>query len=391
MNKVNLKTIILIVFISLISSLLITIFFNIFPPKTLEIHVPHGSNEVIERNYDGPIYVVLAKTLYNKEELQRINFNKLPFIYYANHFPLFPLIIRAVNVIIHNYFRSLILLTWISAALFTSIFYLFIKKFKLSNKPFLLAVVSLFLPPRWLAVRTVGGTEPIFMLFLVIALYLWFNKKYLLASIFATLLVLIRPPGIIFFFCFLTLIIFQGMQTKNKFLYFITTIKEKWPIIFMPLAILGLSYSNKYVFGSFWAFFEGFKNTTPNNFSFLPFASVLGYNTPVAEGFIYLFAIYLVGIYELWKQEKKQLAVFCLIYLLPFLFIAFNDDVYRFLLPIAPFCLIIGYQKIIKHKNFKYLFLFLLIGVYIYTLSLLPRRMFHYDDYANLRIMRFYK
>lgn len=385
MSKVNFKDIFIIICISFLSSFVLTFFFYLFPPKILEIHVPHGTNEVVERNYDGPIYVVLAKTLYNQEELQRINFNKLPFIYYANHFPLFPLIIRVTTIIIHNYFRSLILLTWIPAALFTSIFYLFIKKFKLSNKPFLLAVVSLFLPPRWLAARTVGGTEPIFMLFLIIALYLWFDKKYLLASFFAALLVLVRPPGIIFFFCFLALIIFEGMRTKNKFLYFITTVKEKWPIILMPLAILGLFYFNKYVFGNFWAFFEATKGTTPNNFSFFPFASVLGYNTTLVEGFLYLFSIYIVGIYGLWRQEKKQLAIFCLIYLLPFFFITFNYDVYRFLLPIAPFCLIIGYQKIIKHKNFKFFFLFLLIGVYVYTLSLLPNRMFHYGDYANLR------
>lgn len=385
MPKVNLKDIFIIICISFLSSFILILFFHLFPPDIMEIHVPHGFNEIIERNYDSPIYVVLAKTLYNNNEIEKINFNKLSPSYYANHFPLLPLLVRMTTYITHNYFRSLILITWFSSALFTILLYLFLIKFKISQHPLLLASVSLFLPPRWLAVRTVGGTEPLFMLLMLLCLYFWFEKKYFITSLISIFLVLTRPPGFYVFFCFLGIILYEWYQEKFSLSSAIKILKSRFYIILMPLALIGLFYFYKIVFGDFWAYF---KTSTGTNihFRWIPFAPVLDYNSPVAEGFIYLLIIYSVGIYLLWRQKLKKLALFSLIYLLPNFFMSV-DDIYRYLVPIAPFCIIIGFQKIINKKVFLYFFLFLLIGTYIYTLSLLPRRMFNYDDYAKLRML----
>lgn len=385
MKKNNFQDIILIWVVSLFSSFLIALFFYLFPPAVLEKHVPHGSNEVLERNYDGPIYVVLAKTLYNPKQLTKIGFNKLPVSYFANHFPLLPIIIRLFSSITNNYFRSMISINWLSAALFSTIFYLFLKRFKISNNPLLLSLASLFIPPRWLAVRAVGGTEPLFLLILIISLYLWFDKKFILSSLFAVLLVLIRPPGIVFFFSFLAIIIFEYQKAKDKKSYLIKIIKEKWLLLLMPLSLLGLFFFFQSIFGNFWAYFQSGTGTNVH-LKPIPFAPVLNFNTPVVEGFLYLLVIYLLGIYLLWQQKQKQLALFSLIYLIPNFFMVV-DDIHRYLIPIAPFCLIIGYQKIIKHKAFKYFFFLFLIGTCIYTLSLLPNRMFHYGDYASLRVL----
>ena len=387
MGKANIKHIALIWFVSLFSSFIIAFFYSVFPPASLEKHVPHGSNEVLERNYDGPIYVLLAKTLYKKQLIEEINFNKLPFIYYANHFPLFPILIRLISFITNSYFRAMILLSWLSTALFTTFFYFFLKKFKITNQPLLLSLISLFIPARWLAVRTVGSTEPLFLLLLIISLYLWFDKKYFLSSIFASLLVIIRPPGIIFFFSFLTILCYHFLTAKNKEQQFLQTLKQNWVLILMPLSLFVLFWFYQSIFKNFWAFFQAARTTTANSFKLMPFSATIGYNTPMAEGFLYLYAIYIIGIYLLWRQKQKQLAIFSLVYLIPFFLIGFTDDLFRFFLPISPFCLIIGYQKIIKHKTFKYFFLFFLIGIYIYTLSLLPNRMFHYWDYADLRVI----
>lgn len=387
MAKANIKHIALIWFISLFSSFIIAFFYSVFPPANLEKHVPHGSNEVLERNYDGPIYVLLAKTLYKQDPIEEINFNKLPFIYYANHFPLFPLLIKLSSFLTGNYFRAMIILTWLSTALFTTFFYLFLKKFKISNQPLLLSLTSLFIPPRWLAVRTVGSTEPLFLLLIITSLYLWFDKKYFLSSVFAALLVLIRPPGIIFFFSFLAILGYQCYKAKNKNLFLFNKLKQNWSLFLMPLTIFGLFWLYQSIFNNFWAFLEAARTTTANSFRLLPFVATLGYNTPMAEGFLFLYIIYIIGIYLLWKQRQKDLAIFSLVYLIPFFLIAFDDDLFRYLLPISPFCLIIGYQKLIKHKAFKYFFVFFLIGIYIYTLSLLPNRMFHYWDYADLRVL----
>ena len=175
------KPILLIFFISLFSSFLITFYFNKYPPSNLEKGVPHGSNEVVERNFDGPLYVVVAKTLYNPSQLKEINFNSLEPIYYANHFPLYPILIRLLTYITNNYFRSMILLTWLIAALYSILFYLFLKRFNLSKNPLSLTLISLFIPARWLALRTVGGVEPLFILLVLLIFLFYFENKYLIS------------------------------------------------------------------------------------------------------------------------------------------------------------------------------------------------------------------
>lgn len=385
MYNVNLRNLLIIFLASLISSLIITIFYNVFPPKNFEIHAPHGFNEVIERNYDGPIYVVLAKSLYDKLTISSINFNKLPPGYYANHFPLFPLLIRISSLIFGNYYRSLILVTWFFSAAYAIAFYYFLINLKITKYPLLLSLISLFIPPRSLAVRTVGGTEPLFIFLLIICLYFWLKKRYLISMIIGILLVLVRPPGFYLFFVFISLCFWDWHQQHYKFSNLVLIIKNRWPLILMPLTLLGLFIFYQHVFGDFWAYFKTGTGTNIH-FRILPFASVLESNTPAVEGFIYLFLVYLIGIYSLWKQGLKEISIFSLVYLLPNIFMNV-DDVHRYLLPIAPFCLAIGYQSLFRKKVFYYFFTIYLIGVYIYTLSLLPRRMFHYWDYANLRIL----
>jgi hypothetical protein len=377
------KEIILLFLLSILSSALIVLFFKFFPPKNLEIHHPHGSNEVIERNYDSPIYIVIAKTLYSPEKLRELNFNHLPVSYFANHFPLYPLIIRLISVSGINYFLSSLIITWLSSALFTVCFYLFLIKYKLSVNPFKLSLISLFLPPRWLAIRSVPGTEPIFCLLVIICFYLYQERKYFYSALILVFITLTRPPGIIFFFSFMALIFYDYLKSKNKILFFTDTIRQKWYLFFAPISLLGLFYFFQINFGNFFAYFQTGTGTNIALKSF-PFAFVTGYNTSMSEGFFYLFFVYSLAIYLLWRQKRQKLAIFCLIYFIPNFFMVV-DDLYRYLIPISAF-LLIPFDKYFQHNLFKYVFVFVLIGIFIYTLSLLPNRMFAYDDYARLRL-----
>lgn len=377
------KDLLIIFFVSILSSAFITLFFKTFPPKNLEIHHPHGSNEVLERNYDSPIYVILAKTLYNKEKIEDLNFNKTVFGYYANHFPIYPLLINLFSNFGLNHFQASVFLTWGSTILFTICFYLFLKTFKFSKDPLRLSLVSLFLPPRWLAVRTVPGTEPIFSLLVIICLWLYLEKKYFYSSLVLAVMTLTRVPGIVFFVSFCTLILYDYFQNSNKKEFILKTLRKQWSLVLSPLALLGLFYFYKINFGDFFAYFNTGTGTNIHLKPF-PFAFVIGYNHPMAEGFFYIFFFYILAIYLLWQAKEKRLAIFCLIYLIPNFFMLV-DDLYRYLIPISAF-LLIPFDKYFHHKLFKYLFPFFLIGIYIYTLSLLPLRMFAYDDYAKLRL-----
>lgn len=377
------KDLLILFSISILTSFFITLFFKTFPPKNLEIHHPHGINEVVERNYDSPIYIIIAKTLYNKDKIKDLNFNHLSFSYYANHFPVYPILINLFTLTGLNHFQAGVVITWLSSAFFTLTFYLFVCKFKLSKNPFKLSLISLFLPPRWLAVRTIPGTEPLFSLLLIICLWLYLDKKYFYSALVLVLLTLTRVPGIMFFGSFIALIFYDYFKAKHKKAFLIQTLKEHWSLILSPLALLGLFYFYQLNFGNFFAYFNTGTGTNVHLKPF-PFAFATSYNHPMSEGFFYLFLLYILGIHLLWQKKQRRISIFCLIYLIPNFFMIV-DDLYRYLIPISAF-LLIPFDKYFHHKLFKYLFPFFLIGIYIYTLSLLPLRMFAYDDYAKLRL-----
>src|SRR4030066_303872 len=62
--------------------------------STAVVWLPVGREKIYE-NYDGPYYVAVARSWYNKEILGR-NFSfPIPLEYYAAHFPLYPALINA--------------------------------------------------------------------------------------------------------------------------------------------------------------------------------------------------------------------------------------------------------------------------------------------------------
>ena len=63
------------------------------------IPLPQDGMATIVANYDGPLFILVAKTLYNPDLVGSFGFN-LPAEYYAAHFPLFPLLIRLIGTLI---------------------------------------------------------------------------------------------------------------------------------------------------------------------------------------------------------------------------------------------------------------------------------------------------
>ena len=91
----------------------------------------------IYRNYDGLEYVVIAKSFYNPSLIAQIPLTQTP-IYYASHFPLYPLFILIFSPIL-GFLKSMVFVSVLSAILSTWVFYLLIKDFKLSDHPFWLS------------------------------------------------------------------------------------------------------------------------------------------------------------------------------------------------------------------------------------------------------------
>src|SRR3989338_9695974 len=122
----------------------------------------------IYRHYDGLLYVVAAKTLYNVKLISTfpidIGFDPK---YFAAHLPLYPLLIRLFAPIF-NYSKSSILVNILSTSILALFFYYLVKQFKLTKNPILLTSVFLMLP-RFLIVRSIGAPESLFILLILLS------------------------------------------------------------------------------------------------------------------------------------------------------------------------------------------------------------------------------
>ena len=97
--KASLKTFLLIAAMSLLPTFAIWLPFYFRLESFWSIPLPREGIATLARNYDGPLYIVVAKTLYNQELISQ-NFSfSVPPAYYAAHFPLFPILIRIFAVV----------------------------------------------------------------------------------------------------------------------------------------------------------------------------------------------------------------------------------------------------------------------------------------------------
>src|SRR3989344_3137004 len=143
----KIKTIIAIALISVIPTLLIWLPFFLRIPRVLGIPLPREGMATIVANYDGPLFLVVAKTFYNPELMGNFEFG-LPAQYYAAHFPLFPALIKLFSPLI-GYVYSMLFLTVTISILAIYFFYLFIQDYvEKKNTLWLTAVFAVF-PARF--------------------------------------------------------------------------------------------------------------------------------------------------------------------------------------------------------------------------------------------------
>ena len=328
-------------------------------------------------NYDGPNFIVIAKTLYDKE-LIRTSFSlPIPLEYYPAHLPGYPLLIRLLDFFMPGTWAMLFstLITTILAVVF---FYLFVKKFKLSKAPLWLSILFLFLPARWLVVRSVGSPEPLFIFALLASFYFFksaltpvsqnlFSKKkivtvdFLLAGLFGALAQITKTPGILLFIAY-GLWLMVDCFKKKKFLY------QAWPLLLMPLSALGVFFFYYLQTGNFLAYFQSGDNF---HLVFPPFqAFATGRNWLGdfwLEDMVYVYFFGALTVVLLFKQKLYDLATFATIFFTTTLFIA-HRDLSRYSLPLMPFALI-AFAPFLEKKEFKIAFLIILPAIYFYTLN----------------------
>lgn len=331
----------------------------------------------IYRNFDGLEYVTIAKTFYKPELIAKIP-QSFSANYYASHFPLYPVFILIFSPAL-GFLKSMLLISLIFTILSAWAFYFLIKDFKLSNHPLFLSILFLILPARWVIVHSVGSAEPVFIFFVIISLYYFLKfeqtENFLnifFSAIFGLGAQLTRPPGILLFVA-LALFIHYKFYLEQKSLglkkAFLNHLRY-FPIILIPLGLLGIFYLYSQTMGDFWAYFHSGDNI---HLTFPPFQVFNRNQFWVGEiwleDIIYIFILGFLGGILLIKQKLLPLAFFVLTYLSASTLVA-HRDIARYTLPIFPF-LLIAYEKVLVSREFKIVLVIVCLAIYLYSQNFL--------------------
>lgn len=345
------------------ATLLITIL--VWLPHMLAVQNFWGLNfgegfNTIYRNFDGPEYIVIAKTFYDPRAIASLPLS-LPSSYFASHFPGYAVLI-AIFAPLMGFLKSMLFTSVLSTTASVWAFYFLIRDFKLSARPLFLSFIFLVLPARWMVVHSVGSSEPAFIFFIITAIYFFMkfetNKKFIYifsAGIFGLLAQITRPPGILLF---AALAFYILVFKKIRLNYF--------PLIIIPLGLLGIFFLFSQTYGDFWAYFKSGDNI---HLTFPPFQVFNKFEFWVGdiwlEDIIYIFTLGFLGGVMLLKQKLYPLAFFTLTYLAAAALVS-HRDISRYLLPISPF-VIIAFEKVLTGKEFKIILPIVLLAIYLYA------------------------
>lgn len=312
---------------------------------------------VVYGNYDGPLYIVVAKTFYSPSAIQNLQVGlNLHQEYFAAHLPLYPALIALVGPIF-GYLRAMIMVNVAATISLAFLLHFVIKDLNLSKKPLLLAGIFLFLP-RFLVIRSIGSPESLFMLCILGSLYLFEREKILLASIVGALAVATKLPGILLFVTY-------GLVFAERF---VTNKEFSWKslyILIIPLGLVGIFGIYAVQYKDFFAYFHTnavVPLVTP--YSVFNFAAKW-VQTIWLEDALFYFALYAGAIVMLKDTHYRSLFYFALTFFVATTLVQ-HRDIARYSLPMWPIA-IIAYERIITSKKFMIAALIIIPAIYLYA------------------------
>lgn len=324
---------------------------------------------IIYRHFDGPFYMYIAKTFYVIPADHPFS-KALPPTYYSAHFPMYPVLIRLMSLFtMGNYPLAMILTTLSCSVGAVLLFYLLLKEWQLVKSPLWTAALFCFVPERWLLQHTIGSTEPLFFCLIFGAFLAYRRKMHLIVFLCISLACITRPPG------FLLTAIFGLIYLRDR----------NWKaVLLMPLTLLslaGLFTYHYFVYGDFLVAFRAHTTlafvssaSKQSSLNWRPLEIYRFYaarpNFHSTELYLILYLLNLVGTLVLWK--KRELFIYSLFTFL-FICFVFNYDVSRYLLAIAPFALLVGFDDILSRRAVQFIvFPFYLYLAYTFAWGFLP-------------------
>lgn len=349
-------------------------------PFVLKIQLPgwgmdfSSGTQILWQNFDGPNYLIVAKTWYNKEAIMSMFSNPLPAEYYPAHFPMYPAIVSVFDIFLKGPTATLVA-TLLGSILCFLMLYKYLKEFGFSKNPFWLCLVFLVLPARWVAVRSIGSPEPWFLLFIIASLFYFRKEKFLIAGLFGFLAQLTKSPAAILLGAYGLYALVESYKHKRiQFKYL--------PLLVQLLAVPLLFWFYSVRTGDFWAYF----NSGDNIHLFWPPFSIFSPKGQFwvgnfwLEDVIWTWLIFGIGIAKLKKKKMDVEMYFSGLFFLATLTVA-HRDISRYILPIAPFVLI-GWDSLIQKKEFKILMAVLVIPILLFSWNFLLNNLAPVADWA---------
>ncbi|MDP2860739.1 MAG: hypothetical protein Q8N98_03415 [bacterium] len=338
--------------------------FIVWLPFFTKIIAPEGMARVLA-NYDASNYMAVSRCFYNQDCLKTYPLNN-PVIYYAAHFPLYPLTGRLVGYLPGLYYPGgLLAATLLATATAGFIFYRLLKDFGYGKKPFVLAGLFLLFPGRWLVTHSIPGPEPLFIAAILSSLYFFKKENYLAAGIFGAMAQLTKSPGALLFLAYGFYFLYKSkVEGENIFYYF----KKAWPLILMPLSLLGLFSVYHFSYNDFFAYFHSGDNIHLQALPFRVFDSTQPWvGTFWLEDVLWVYLIAGLAVWRLWEKRYVDLAIFAAIFFAATLFVS-HRDVSRYCLPLLPFVLI-AFEEFLTGKTFLKAFIIILPAVFLYAIN----------------------
>lgn len=316
--------------------------------------------DVIERNWDGPAYIVIAKTLYNPVLIKKENYIRkyLPEVKkFANKLPLYPILIRLFSFM--GYEKSMLFNSlFFGLASVLASFYLF-KMLKI-KKAFLLSLLFIFYPPRWFVMQKVGGVETTFIFFIILSLIFFYKNKFFFSAVFLTLATLTKINGLLVFFSYILIFIFIKKNNRRQICYYFLS----------PLSIFLVFSFFQRTFGDFWIYFKSdsrcFEYVSLFKFPYSVFDASACYvgSIHLEEMFWFFGTSYLAIIFLLRKKQSEILAFF-LPSFVPMLFLQHNDFTRHGIVLYLLFFII--FAKLLVKKELVIIFALLIPAVFLYA------------------------
>lgn len=339
-------------------------------------------------NYDGPYYIVAAKSLYDPVAIsQNFNFPLEP-IYYTAHYPFFPLLIRGLHTIIPplGYPYAMLLVTVFTGIFAVCMFYLLLEEIGLKRHALWLSLLFTIFPARWLIVRSIGSPEPLFLGTVLASIYFFYKEKWWLAGIFGALAQFTKPPAILLFAAFsITLISTHWPKlAHNHFTTWVKILRWKaYPILLIPISLFLVYVFYGIRFNDFFAYFNSGDNI---HLKFPPF-QIFNPGEPWVgtfwlEEIIWVYSFGFLGFLYLLKQKQILLASFTGIFFFSILFVA-HRDIGRYILPIVPF-LFIAFAKLLDSREFKIALVFLILPIYLFSIAFISNNITPIGDWSPL-------